>query len=166
MKCVASLHETLDEAYRLASSEAEKARGKQKHGYDKRVRYATLQPGDRVLVRILAFEGRHKIADKWEDKPYVVLEHKNPDLPVYVVQCEEGSGPKRTLHRNHLLPIGSLPVPGKPAQDRKCTTKKRGKSKKKHEAKVGRLRLTFFSQTPNKRVEMTWIKKSTMVGYR
>ena len=64
--------------------------------------------GDRVLVKIVAFEGKHKLSNKWEDEPYVVLRQPNPDIPVYVVRKESGEGRKRTLHRNLLLPIGFL----------------------------------------------------------
>ena len=35
----------------------------------------------------------------------LVLKQPNSDIPVYVVQRENGTGPKRTLHRNLLLPI-------------------------------------------------------------
>ncbi|VDI33668.1 Hypothetical predicted protein [Mytilus galloprovincialis] len=63
---------------------------------------------DRVLVKILAFDGTHKLQDKWEEEPYVILDQPNTELPVYVVRKENGHGRKRTLHRNHLLPIGSI----------------------------------------------------------
>ena len=63
-----------------------------------------------VLVKILSFEGRHKLSNKWEDGVYKVLEHPNTDIPVYIVQKEDSSGPKRKLHRNHLLPVNFLPL--------------------------------------------------------
>ncbi|XP_062576549.1 neurofilament medium polypeptide-like [Saccostrea cucullata] len=50
----------------------------------------------------------HKIADKWEEEPYLVIEHPNPEIPVYKVQKETTKGKSRTLHRNLLLPIGHL----------------------------------------------------------
>lgn len=75
-----------------------------------------MEIGDRVLVKKLAFEGRHKLADKWEEDVYIVKDQPDSELPVYVVKPEKGSGKSRTLHRNHLLPIGSLPVPDVPQQ--------------------------------------------------
>ncbi len=57
-----------------------------------------------MLVRKLAFQGKHKLANKWEDAVYVVVKQVNRDTPVYTVEPESGQGPKRTLHRNHLLP--------------------------------------------------------------
>ena len=38
------------------------------------------------------------------------MEQANSNIPVYVVQPETGSRRRRTLHRNHLSPIGSLPI--------------------------------------------------------
>ncbi|KAL3841535.1 hypothetical protein ACJMK2_019662 [Sinanodonta woodiana] len=74
-----------------------------------KARAATLQPGDRVLVKIVAFDGKHKISDRWETNAYIVESQPNPDIPVYTVRPEGGEGSKRTLHRNLLLPIGALP---------------------------------------------------------
>ena len=51
---------------------------------------------------------KHKIADLWENDPYIVLSHPNPDIPAYVVQKESGEGRERKLHRHLLLPIGFL----------------------------------------------------------
>ncbi len=110
-KYVANLRERLEDAYRLASTGAVKAQERQRGNYNKKARAAVVEVGDLVLVKVVAFDGKHKIADKWEQDVYVVLE-KRKDLPVYVVQKDDGSGPKKTLHRNLLLPISGLPIPG------------------------------------------------------
>ena len=73
-------------------------------------RCAVVSPGDRVLVKVVAFQGKHKIADKWERDPYKIISQPNQDIPVYKLQREDGVGKVRTLHRNLLLPIGSLPI--------------------------------------------------------
>lgn len=108
---VFELRKRLEESYKLAAQEAEKAQMQQKKNFDLRARAAVLEVGDRVLVRKLAFEGKHKIADKWEDDVYVVGAQPNDDVPVYKVEKENGTGRSRTLHRNHLLPISSIPIP-------------------------------------------------------
>lgn len=107
---VETLRENLRASYEAATAEAEKARVEQKRNYDSRARKVTVEPGDRVLVRILAHEGRHKLSDRWESTAYTVLEKPNPDIPVYVVKREDGQGSTRTLHRNHLLLVSGLPV--------------------------------------------------------
>ena len=72
-----------------------------------------VEVGDRVLVKIVAFDGKHKLSDRWEPDPYIIVRQPSSDIPVYEVQRENGIGPKRMLHRNLLLPIGSLPLNSK-----------------------------------------------------
>ena len=107
---VESLRTRLASAYELANKMADQARVNQKSNFDKKARAATINENDRVLVRTLAFEGKHKLADKYEDQVYIVVEQPNREIPVFVVKPENGQGKPKTLHRNHLLPINSLPV--------------------------------------------------------
>ncbi|VDI21804.1 Hypothetical predicted protein [Mytilus galloprovincialis] len=67
------------------------------------------KPATESLVKILAFDGKHKLADKWEEDPYQIVNQPNKEIPVYEVKKENGTGRKKTLHRNLLLPIGFLP---------------------------------------------------------
>ena len=105
-KYVDKLRRRLKASFDLATSAADKARAKQKCHYDIKTRSADLQVEDRFLVKKVAFDGRHKLADKWEEEIYKVVAKPNEDVPVYVVEGEEGKK-KRTLHRNLLLPLGS-----------------------------------------------------------
>ena len=41
-----------------------------KEQYDRRARAGTLNAASRVLVKVLAFDGIHKIAGRWEHEPY------------------------------------------------------------------------------------------------
>ena len=112
-KYAEDIQDRLRKAYDIASRNARKAQEQQKSGYDKRVKGAVLHPGDRVLVKIVSFEGKHKLADRWEEDPYRIVSQPNSGIPVYVVQKEDKTGKKRTLHRNLLLPIGDLPTDNK-----------------------------------------------------
>ncbi|VDI56915.1 Hypothetical predicted protein [Mytilus galloprovincialis] len=108
-KYIQELRERLVKAYELASKAADRAREKQKTGYDLKARGATLEIGDKVLVKVVAYDdGKHKIADRWEDDVYVIIGQPNSDVPVYTVQKENGEGRRRTLHRNLLLPVGNI----------------------------------------------------------
>ena len=60
------LQDRLAEAYQLATKAAEKARATQKDGYNLKIRGGTIPPGYRVLVKIVAFDWKYKLADKWE----------------------------------------------------------------------------------------------------
>ena len=102
------MKDRLQKAYDIASRATKKAQERQKHYYDLKVRGNNIEVGDRVMVKIVAFDGKHKLSNRWEEEPYVVLDIPNPDIPVYVVQKENGEGRKRTLHRNLLLPVGTL----------------------------------------------------------
>ena len=107
---VTDLKQRLQEAYKAATKASGDAQHRQKCLYDLKIRGATLQPGDRVLVRILAFEGKHKLSNRWHEDAYIVEAQPNSDVPVYIVHKESDRKSKRTLHRNHLLPIGCVPV--------------------------------------------------------
>ncbi len=68
-----------------------------------------MENGDGVLVRATGFQGKHKLADRWEDKVYVAAGQPDPSVPVYVVEPEDGARRNRTLHRDMLLPL-ALPL--------------------------------------------------------
>ncbi|MES9879749.1 MAG: DDE-type integrase/transposase/recombinase, partial [Sedimenticola sp.] len=95
-------------SYDKARKTIQTSQDKQKKSYDYRIRGAHLHPGDRVLVKVMAFEGRHKLVDKWSEDVYTIVRQINDKVPVFEVQREDGHGKKRVLHRNLLLPIGSL----------------------------------------------------------
>ncbi len=61
--------------------------------------------GDHVLVQILKFDGRHKLANRWESEPYAVVSQLE-GLPVFHVRlAADHTALHRTLHRNHLLKL-------------------------------------------------------------
>lgn len=105
------LDRRLNFAYSQANEESARQAERHKTHYDRRVRENHLQPGDRVLVRNVGLKGKHKLADRWEEDPYIVISQPDEDIPVYQVKKENSSGRLRTLHRNHLLPFMSLPSP-------------------------------------------------------
>lgn len=81
--------------------------------YDRKIRGAPLTAGDRVLTKECAFEGPHKLKDKWSQEIFVVVD-RHGTLPVYKVKPESG-GKTRTLHRNLLLPVQFIREPALPA---------------------------------------------------
>ena len=108
---VDSMKQCLKYSYDLASQLSKDAQRSQKRIYDLRTRLNVLYPVDRILVRQVPFQGKHKIADKWQDTVYVVISQPNPDIPVYCVRPKRvsDSHSDKVLHRNMLLPIGSIP---------------------------------------------------------
>ena len=111
-KYIEDLQQRLENAYDIANIAIKNSQSRQKYNYDLKTKGVNLQIGDRVLVKVVAFDGKHKIADRWEDHPYIIMEQPNHDIPVFKVKREDGQGRQKILHRNLLLPIGSrLPAP-------------------------------------------------------
>ena len=105
---VADLKSVLTEATQLARQCSEKEAIRQKHHFDRRADALTLWPGDEVLLRCPSYRDRRKIADKWEDEPYIVLGQLAPDLPVYRIQAVN-TKQVRQEHRNRLTLIHPAP---------------------------------------------------------
>lgn len=120
---VKSLKRDLQRAYRLASHAADRTHLRNKRAYDQKVSFQNIQEGDRVLLKNLGLKGKDKLESRWGSLPHVVV-GKMPNLPVFHVRPEGGRGGVRTIHRDHILPIGQavrIPVeqaceenPGRP----------------------------------------------------
>ncbi|PJE77579.1 hypothetical protein CI610_03495 [invertebrate metagenome] len=122
---VSKLRKRMEYAYKAAQTEAFKQAAQNKHPYDRSIHESRLEVGDRVLTRKVGLKGKHKLADRWDREPYLVSNIPNSDIPVYEVKLESGKGPRRSLHRNMLLPFNTIPV-GDPSklQNRKGNSKK------------------------------------------
>lgn len=118
------LRKRLQFAYKVASKEAEKSAARNKAGYDLKVREATLDIGDRVLVRLVGLRGKQKLADKWEKSPYIVVSKPINNIPVYKVQKESDDSCIKTLHRNMLLPFSVIPGKSEVLEPPKITPKR------------------------------------------
>ena len=119
---IANLRDRLSVAYQKVIEESRKSAARNKQSCDSRAHQASIQVGDLVLVRNLSIRGKHKLADRWEEDPYRVVECI-PGLPVYKVQDKDGR--ERVLHRNLLLPFrgppstpATSPQPVRPKQPR------------------------------------------------
>lgn len=101
--------EALQEAYAIAMRNMKKCAKKGQRNYNQRTWSSTLEPGDHVLVRNLTPRGGPvKFSSYWEDIIHVVTGTKGPESPVYEVEPLQGTGRKRVLHRNLLLPCPYL----------------------------------------------------------
>lgn len=97
------LKKRMETTQKIVKQWTEESQKKQKIQFDKKAKAAKITVGDKVLVKILAFEGRHKIADKFEEEVYQVTEQQKPEIPVFKIKSP--SGVEKILHRNHLLPV-------------------------------------------------------------
>ena len=86
--------EAYTEAHLQTNCEAEK----QKHYYDRATSTVQLVPGDVVLMKNDAFQGKWKVKDWWSETEYVVVHQVTDGVPAYEVKDEAGS--VKTVHRN------------------------------------------------------------------
>ena len=108
-KYIEDFKEKLSYTYKLAEAAITKAASKSKKRYDMKVRGGVPCAGDLVLVKQVGLKGKHKIADKWDTEPYVVIGKPDEKMPVYEIRRHDGTGKARTVHRNLILPL-ALPV--------------------------------------------------------
>lgn len=107
---ITNLRDHLSHAYRKVLEESKKSAARNKQLYNSRACQAAIQEGDLVLMRNLSIRGKQKLADRWEENPYQVVECIS-GLPVYKVQDKDGK--ERVLHPNLLLPFRGPPsAPG------------------------------------------------------
>ena len=106
---VASLQNQLKKAFEVAESATKSNQMGHKKVYDRKIRGAVLEIGDRVLLRNVGLKGTNKLADKWSGEVYVVTGKPNDNIPVYEVRLEQGSKKIRVVHRNLLLPLPWIP---------------------------------------------------------
>ena len=103
---VEQLKKRMKTAQEIAQEVTEKARSKMKSVYDRKAKSPMIQIGDKVLVKILKFEGKHKIEDRYEDEIYTVVGQPNIQIPVFDVRNMNGT--EKRLHRNHLFLLGFI----------------------------------------------------------
>lgn len=131
LKYVADMRRDLKAAYELAESAAAKQNAGNKERYDRKIKFTQLLPGDRVLIRNLGLQGKHKLADRWVSTPYVI-DSQMSNLPVFRLKPENGDGPVKILHRNHILPLGKK-LGLQPVQNPDVISQRRLRKRKRHQ---------------------------------
>ena len=106
---VADLRMRMKYAHELVDARIKKAGEANKELYDRKVRGATLEPGDQVLVWKVGLQGKNRLADRWEEGVCMVTSQPNASIHIFTVRQLDGRGPVRTLHRNLLLSVKSVP---------------------------------------------------------
>ena len=101
---VADLKDRLEKTRQVVEQHTDKAKRKQKRYYDRKATAVKLAIGDKVLVKRVAFDGKHKISDRFEDETYVVIDQPRTEIPVFKIRSKS-SGTENDLHRNLLFKI-------------------------------------------------------------
>ena len=100
------------EAYTEAHIQTNLEADWQKQNYDRATSTVQLVPGDAVLLKQDAFQGKRKMKDRWGDEEYKVVHQVAPDMPAYEVRYRSGNA--RVVHRNSLFLVTSVSEPVKP----------------------------------------------------
>ena len=93
--------EAYAEAHLQTNCEAEK----QKHCYDRATSTAQLVPGNVVLMKNDAYQGKQKVKDRWSETEYVVVHQVADGIPAYEVKNEVGN--VKTIHHNQLFLVAT-----------------------------------------------------------
>ena len=64
-----------------------------------------LVPGDVVLMKNDAFQGKQKVKDRWNETEYVVVHQVTDGVPAYEVKDEVGS--MKTVHCSRLFLVAT-----------------------------------------------------------
>lgn len=104
---VKTLFSSLRNAVEIAQKHSLTEQQHQSSQYNKRTKGTHLSVGDRVLVANKGERGKRKLADRWEDSMYTVVE-VHPDIHVYKIR--NGEGQTKVVHRNLLLDVSFLPI--------------------------------------------------------
>ena len=78
---------------------------KQKWYYDQATSTAQLVPGDVVLMKNDAYQGKWKVKDWWSETEYVVVRQVADGIPAYEVKDEAGN--VKTIHCNRLFLVAT-----------------------------------------------------------
>ena len=89
------------EAYAEAHLQTNCKAEKQKRYYDRAMSTAQLVPGNVVLMKNDAYQGKRKVKDQWSETEYVVVRQVTDGVPAYEVKDEAGN--VKTVHRNWLF---------------------------------------------------------------
>ena len=93
------------EAYTEAHLQTNCEAKKQKRYYDQATSTVQLVPGDVVLMRNDAYQGKWKVKDWWSGTEYVVVRQVADGVPAYEVKDEAGN--VKTVHHNWLFLVAT-----------------------------------------------------------
>ena len=78
---------------------------KQKQYYDRAMSTMQLVPGDMVMMKNDAYQGKWEVKDQWSETEYVVVCQVADGIPAYEVKDEAGN--VKTVHRNQLFLVAT-----------------------------------------------------------
>ena len=102
---VTEVRRQFKEAYAEAHLQMNCEAVKQKRYYDKTTSTVQLVPGEMVLMKNDAYQGKRKVKDQWSEIEYVVVHQVADGVPAYEVKDEAGN--IKTVHCNRLFLVAA-----------------------------------------------------------
>ena len=102
---VTEVRRRFKEAYAEAHLQTNCEAKKQKCYYDRATSAAQLVPGNVVLMKNDAYQGKWKVKDWWSETEYVVVHQVADGIPAYEVKDEVGN--VKTVHNNWLFLVAA-----------------------------------------------------------
>ena len=102
---VTEVRRRFKEAYTEAHLQTNCKAEKQKCYYDQATSTVQLVPGDVVLMKNDAYQGKRKVKDQWSETEYVVVRQVADGVPAYEVKDEAGN--VKTIHCNQLFLVAA-----------------------------------------------------------
>ena len=99
---ISDLKNRMDRTREIVERHVQKAKGQNKKYYDRKAKGVKITCGDTVLVKRVAFDGKHKIYDKFEDETYIVIEQLRHEIPVFRVQEKDTGLEKDTSQESFI----------------------------------------------------------------
>ena len=95
------MREHFKEAYAEAQHQSNSKVDQQKRNYDKATSTVQLMPGDIVLKKTDAFQGKRKVKDQWSKVEYEVIRQVTNGVPSY--EIKDLSSNVKVTHHNRLF---------------------------------------------------------------
>ena len=95
---VEEVQKCFKEAYTEAQHQSNSEADRQKCNYDKAMSTVQLMPGDIVLKKANAFQGKRKVKDRWSEVEYEVICQVTNGVPSYKIK--DLSGNVKVTHHN------------------------------------------------------------------
>lgn len=99
----------LKHAVTIASETAGKQLKRHTDLYNRKLKGAPVDVGDRVLLANKGERGKRKLSDRWESSLYIVI-GKNSETNTFKIE-NSSTGQVKTVHRNLIMPVNFLPLP-------------------------------------------------------
>lgn len=109
MTYVRDLLKDLKQAVTIARMTAGKQLKRHTALYNRRVKGAPVDVGDRVLLANKGEHGKRKLSDRWERSLYIVVD-KNAEINTFKIE-NASTGQVKIVHRNLIMPVNFLPLP-------------------------------------------------------